>query len=326
MKQIWLYVLLLLLSLAFSPTCACADTNDEMVGTIRYAVRLLGIRHNSYLDDQGQKAGLSFGPAIGENYLNSYRAHLRPEEHTAENPCLHYMSWEEIAAQSLRDPELLRPCLEYGCTHTVVLTARSPLFEAGQSGLTGDGASALSHRIGYSYLRWNREYNCEGGWPASRVRATLNGKDERTDLTLAGEDCLTAANCLFSCFPPELRERIVPAAVVTDLSYDTKDRSNCVVTYDRLFLLSACEMHGSISRAKPGEGQHYEALCLQPSKTGSLQREYRFFSESGDTVWAWLRSSSDRTDVMNYTILGPGHRVDGVIYNHYALAPAFCLP
>ncbi len=310
-----------------SPAVGDAPTG-EALGVLRYAVCLYGIRHDACLGLGEERAGLSFGPAIGENYTQSFHAHVTQEAYREDretNLCLHWMSWEEIAEQSLRDPEVFRPCLEAGCTHAVELTARRPLFSGERFELTGDGASCLFYSLTPDYLCWNNDNDITGGYPASRIRATLNGRDAHTDPSLAGKQALSEEDCLFSCFPAELRERIVPKAVVSDLSFD-KESSECVTSYDRLFLFSARELYGELRRAKPSEGLAYEKSILRPATPASLDPAYRFFSEKGEVKWTWLRSASHLTDVMVYSITGAGHALDTMFFDQFALAPGFCLP
>ncbi len=319
------------------PAVAAAAAGDEQdnaetgkTWNDRYAVALYGIRHDEYVDENGEAAGtagLTFGPATGKYYLDRYRAHVKQkeyEENPQENICLHWMSWEEIAEQSLKDPTVFHDCLVYGCTHSVDLTLNSKLlYKDYTKKITGDGAGVLLDSVKRVYLRWNKSRNCSGGWPASQIRAVLNGVDEHTDLSVVAEQAnLSADECLFSCFPEELRERIAAKVVVSDLCNDSST-PNCVTTYDKLWLFSASELYGGVSRV---EGEPYERNELIRRHKAGFGGGYIMHSEKGSDTWAWVRSVSGLSEVLNRHIYAGGHWTADGQHSVFGLAPGFCLP
>lgn len=324
-------LLLALLPALLSPAARAEEADrDKRSWNVRYAVCIYGIRQDRYENCGRKRAGLTFGPATGESWADSYRAHVsqtRYDKDPVKNRCLHWMSWAEIIAQCAEDPTVFQCCMEYGCTHAVELCLNDTLLEEDCSFISGDGAGALLNCLKPGFRCWNQGGDIRGGWPACRMRAVLNGADERTDGYVAGEDfLLEPEESLFSCFPEELRESIVPKAVVSDLAYDLK-KGRPVTTYDKLWLFSAIEIHGNgFPLAKRTEGSQYQRNVLRPCKPSTLPDEYRMFSEHGGILWAWLRSASDPLDVMNYHIFGGGHGVNGEFFNFYGVAPGFCLP
>ena len=293
----------------------------------RYAVSLYGIRHDDYRDSAGKKAGLTFGPATGTKYLDGACAHVERADYARDpsaNCCLHWMSWEEIAEQSLKDPTVFQPCLEYGCTHSVDIVLNDTLlYKDYSAGLTGDGATILDE-LKQEYTRWCSRNGCPGGWPASRVRAVLNGADEYSDPLSVGEEyLLSPQECIFAGFPAELQARIVPKTVVSDLNFDG-DTADPVTTYDRLWLFSAYEVYGIGSSV---EGTPYERNVLLRDKRATFGNGYLMYSEKGNEAWAWFRSMSDRVEVYTCHIFGGGgHTTGSGNYKYYALTPGFCLP
>lgn len=298
----------------------------------RYAVALYGIRQDEILTADGEAtstatAGLTFGPATDRCFNDSYRAHVTEEEYLEdpeENLCLHWMSWEEIAGQSLRDPTAFQACLEYGCTHGVDLRLNERLLARDWSGkITGDGAGALLEGLKRGFLSWNGGYAHADGWPACRARAVLNGADERANEKEVGADfMLPPEESLFSCFPEALRQRIAPKAVVTNLNHENGE-PDCVTTYDKLWLFSKSELY---STRNPTEGELYQRSQLMFSKQAAFRGSYVMYSESGSEAYAWLRSIAPLTEVLNRHIFGGGHRTGSGFYNAFALTPGFCLP
>ena len=287
---------------------------------------LYGIRHDQYQNgDESGTAGLTFGPASGKPYLNRYRAHVTEQEYeeaSEENLCLHWMTWEEIADQSLKDPSVFHDCLVYGCTHAVDLMLNDTLLYKDRSSIiTGDGASGLLDGLKADYLSYSTGGLRTGGGPACRSRVVLNGADDYSEPRIVGEKCLLSAkNCLFSCFPETLQERIVAKVVVSDLGNDTP-YTQCVTTQDKLWLFSSRELYG----VQSAEGEPYERNVLLRSGEAKFGG-YGMFSEKGNEAWAWFRSISGLSEVLNCHIYGGGHRTPGGNFKYYSLAPGFCLP
>lgn len=298
----------------------------------RYAVALYGIRHDQYVNHDGEAtgpAGLTFGPATGKKYLEKYRSHVTLEEYEedrVENICLHWMTWEEIAGQSLKDPTVFHDCLVHGCTHAVDLTLNSTLLKEDYSSrITGDGVGAILDGVKRCYLCWDNKLTNSGGWPACRARAVLNGADELTDPNAAGEEfLLSTEECLFSCFPEELQHLIVAKVVVSDLGNDKpKNEQECVTTCDKLWFFSASEFYGGPIQV---EGKPYERPALVRSQEAGFGGRYTMYCEEGNEVQSWLRSISALSEVTNQHVYGGGHWTASGYYNHFGLDPGFCLP
>ena len=298
----------------------------------RYAVALYGIQHDKYVDQNGKTAGtagLTFGPATGKSYLDKYRSHVTLEEYEEdpeENICLHWMTWEEIVDQSLKDPTVFHDCLVHGCTHAVDLTLNSTLLSKDYSSkITGDGVGAILNGVKQCYRCWDNKLTNSGGWPACRARAVLNGADEMTNPKAAGEDYLIRADeCLFSCFPEDLQSLIVPKIVVSDLGNDRPIMErDCITTYDKLWFFSASEFYGGLSHV---EGEPYERTELIRLSQAGFGGRYTMYCEEGNEVQSWLRSISALSEVTNQHVYGGGHWTNSGYYNHFGLDPGFCLP
>ena len=96
-----------------------------------------------------------------------------------------------------------------------------------------------------------------------------------------------------------------------------------MTTYDRLWLFSASELYGGRSRA---EGDLYERAKLILSRKAGFSNGFMMYSEKGNEAWAWLRSISGLDEVIYNHIYGGGHKTEAGYYNHFGLAPGFCLP
>ena len=334
--RVFIIGLIFVTAFLFVPVSAFAEntspTTEGQHWNDRYAVALYGIRHDRYVDQNGKEAGtagLTFGPATGKNYLETYRSHVAQEEYKedpVENICLHWMTWEEIAEQSLKDPTVFHDCLVFGCTHAVDLTLNSTLLKKDYSfKITGDGAGAILDGVKRCYLCWDNKLINSGGWPACRARAVLNGADEMTDPKAAGEEyLLRAEECLFSCFPEDLQRLIAAKIVVSDLGNDkpTKE-TECVITYDKLWFFSASEFYGGPSHI---EGEPYERPALIRSLQAGFGGRYTMYCEEENEVQSWLRSISALSEVTNQHVYGSGHWTPSGYYNHFGLDPGFCLP
>lgn len=266
-------------------------------GNAKYAVALYGI------DQDTEKMGggtythtMTFGPATGGDYVTTSKAaHIALSAETDSDKCIHNHSWNEVIAFCKTNPHVFDKCVEAGCTKTVNLDINDTLKGGGWkddylSKETGDGPSLLFNELHDEFRIWQpgtesgELYECgdnTGGYPASRIRAVLNGYDwtsdsshgNTTDLTRAnqkyvytrsdesagnntGWDGRTADladistvmsdNCLLSCFPENLQKAIVPKAVRSDTVYDDITGNN-VTTWDKLWLFSGKEIYGASS-------------------------------------------------------------------------------
>ncbi len=296
---------------------------------VKYAVTLWGINQDK--DKYGNTLGLTFGPATGADYTDSYQAHLTESEYeSGENGiCLHWMSWTEIAAQSEEDPTAFQECLENGCTHAVNIKLNTSLYQNSYKDMmnNGDGAGVLLNSIASQYRRWNSANENTGGWPASQIRAVLNGSDKQTGDN--ADDALSYSDCLLSCFPKDLQNVIVPKAVKSDTVYDSEEERNVKTTYDKLWLFSGAEVYmesgGNNNVIRTNEGQIYArstALGISTSDYAALAS----YDETGTRNDWRLRSLYRSSPTYIYQVAGNGSWTYGACTtNTYGFAPGFCL-
>lgn len=318
--------------------------NWKLKPDVKYAVSIYGINQDSYEGGGSDKAGLTFGPATGASYISSYKSHTP----SPGQMCMHDMTWDAIAAQSIKDPTVFQECMANGCTHAVELTLNSTIKGSFYPDMSGDGAGILYNSINLNYRRWNGQ-NSEivdanamygsnaGGWPASRVRATLNGADALTDSILVNPDTTTGYagnnyicntdNCLFSCFPAELQSAIVAKAVKSDIVYNDLNGNN-QTTYDKLWLFSGKEVYGDSgnnnSVIRPNEGTLYKRQSLM----GITSRNYagmKGYYEIGSASFWWLCSASPSGNVYAYSVSNSGDWYDDGVNSSYGLSPGFSL-
>ncbi len=297
---------------------------------VKYAVCVYGIQQD--VDENGETLGLTFGPATGASYINTYKAHVDYDEFNdpqEEHFCIHWMSWEEIIEQCAEDPTVFEDCLESGCTHAVDLMVNSTLLATDNTGQMddGDGAGYLYNSINSNYRMWNSSDYNTGGWPASQVRAVFNGKDDQTGsyATYA----LDASVCLFSCFPSVLQDAIAAKAVKSDTVYNSQTEADNKTTYDKLWLFSGKELYadsGSNNDAiRTYEGELYQrstALGITTSNYGGLKN----YNETGGNSYWWLRSPLTSHNGYVYYVYASGDWYNTNARSTYnGLAPGFCL-
>ena len=315
--------------------------------TVKYAVSIFGIKADK--DQSGNQIPLTFGPATGVDYTKTYKACDGTSEGSPGN-CLHWMTWEQIIAQAKKNPEVFQGCLKNGCTHSVELNITSKIAGTSYQGKMddGDGAGVLYNSIASNYRKWNNDNLNYGGWPASRIRAVLNGSDEYTadgtsvsseskiyyngDNDVAGTDMegFTSADALISAFPEELQEAIVPRAVVSDTKYnDYTDTDYTFTTYDKLWLFSGAEVYqdsGSNNEViRTNEGTPY-SRTTELNITTSSYAGNKSYNELGSANTWWLRSPirSFYNAVYGVDASGDWGRDDA--YNAtLGLAPGFCI-
>ena len=168
---------------------------------VKYAVSVYGIKEDTYQDENGVigTAGLTFGPATGKSYINTYKSHTPTGVTSTGNAhrCIHADSWKTIAEWSKKDPYVYEQCLDGGgsgesCTKAVPLTLTDKLkpSQAQTSpSLDGDGTGMLRYSIAFTYLQWNHQKSSyfdssdsqytygtnAGGWQDSVIRNMLTG-------------------------------------------------------------------------------------------------------------------------------------------------------
>lgn len=297
---------------------------------MKYAVAIYGICVDQL---ESGKAGLTFGPALGENYVQSSKSHEPSGTTMLENAhrCVHNDNWKTIIEWNKKDPYVYEQCIKAGCTHSVELSKNTtttilseqfdPIIE------TGDGPSDLYYELVtnngscYENLRWHPnggQYGTnKGGWGASRIRAMLNGADALTDIEKnsysfrASSDVNKSAgiytpdNCLFATFPKELQEAIGARRVKYDSVYNQKNEENLGTTYDKLWLFSSNEVADKILTDSwyehPLEGTVYEKFKDTVEYNDDGRRSVVVYSKTGNHIGnfsgtPWLRSSYGSND------------------------------
>lgn len=132
---------------------------------MKYAVAIYGICVDEL---ESGKAGLTFGPALGESYVQKSKSH-NPSGTTEignnAHRCVHNDNWKTIIEWNKIDPYVYEQCIEKGCTHSVALSKNTtttilseqfdPIME------TGDGPSTLYYELVtnkgtcFENLRWH---------------------------------------------------------------------------------------------------------------------------------------------------------------------------
>ena len=236
-----------------------------------YAVALYGIGVDK--DDKGNTMGLTFGPALGKNYINSFVSHTVDEAGNITGAgagttstgnayrCIHQDSWETIVYWNNLDPYVYEKCIANGCTHSVELdpsTTTTVLNKEFIASYTGDGPSVLQNELLEENRLWTSVGNSTGGYAASRVRAMLNGADEKTEKKTTGSinsaSIYTENNCLLAAFPQVLQDAIGKRATKYRLKLGSATPGT---VYDKLWLFSPNELFETVDTyACPEEGLH----------------------------------------------------------------------
>lgn len=286
----------------------------------RYAVAIYGIEVDK--DKSGNAMGLTFGPALGANYVNSYKSHT-PTGTTASgnsHRCVHNDDWTTIISWNKKDPYVYEQCIAEGCTHSVILTKNisTSVLSTTQVNYTGDGPSVLYSEVSDSVWHsstLNKYYgSIDGGWAASRMRAILNGKDSYTDTTYDNRATnYTSYNCLLKTFPVELQNAI---------GYRTTTSVRSETTYDKLWLFSIRELGYTDSFSYPGDGKVYEKFSGTTSDT--MRIGYCNFSIPPNIFWSRTPGSIARNGVRGVK-LSSGANSAAVPNGSQGIAPGFSL-
>lgn len=334
----------------------------------KYAVQIYVI--NQDVDADGNTLGLTFGPAVGANYNNSYVTHEYEEtsegsgeyyvkiithsvaangsETTSsayltdsgsnnvtrsqaqvdarENISLHDMTWAEIKA--VQDKTVFEDCMLCGDTKSVSLTLNSTIASGSVYNQYGDGAGMLYNTISnnsYYYTRWNpsqsqnsyvgtgvtldsneKNYGSNarnaGGYSVSHIRATLIGKNAKTNEGYAGDVNLTSDTCLYSCIESDLQAVITPKKIkyVTGTSASSYTLNDDIA--DSIWLFSDREMYGTgqysgnTTEGLGASGDGYNKFGNTESKyyissyNVSANTNRVAYTEAGSTNYWWLRS------------------------------------
>lgn len=298
--------------------------NDDMYDSqtmAKYAVSLYDIGVDK--DENHDTMGLTFGPALGDNYNNSFVAHTVDQEgHILGKDagftdngnafrCIHHDSWEEIIFWNFKDPHVYDKCIKNKCTHSVYLdkTKSTSLFDYDFiNDSTGDGPGTLVHTLNYQKDSSNRRWYSSGekmvGWGSSRIRALLNGPDSNTitaNNNYSSDTVLNAlvydgTNNLINAFPDILRAAIGKREVLYDSSTTEISENKVYSTNDKLWLLSINEI--DYSNGHPFEAfDSYKRFKL----TGTSSTNLNAYHEKDNTNSFWTRSvGSYQTQVYYY--------------------------
>ena len=193
----------------------------------KYAVQIYGIYEDE--DASGNKLGLTFGPAVGENYNNTYITHkyndngdgtytLVRVKHTVSSTGsetesdevmsvtrtasekekydinMHNMSWAEIAA--VTDKTKFTDCMLCGDTKSVKIALNNSLSTGSAYNQYGDGAGMLYNTVTANYRRWNPSSSqnaaaTNGGSYGSNARNAGGYSTSHMRATLIGENTKT---------------------------------------------------------------------------------------------------------------------------------------
>lgn len=326
---------------------------------MKYAVAIYGICVDQL---ESGEAGLTFGPALGENYVQSFKSH-EPGGITTlgnEHRCVHNDDWNKIIEWNKKDPYVYEQCIKEGCTHSVVLSKNTTttILEEKFNSIkeTGDGPSTLYYELVtenqngacFENLRWHPNGGTEGtntdGGGATRIRAMLNGADDLTDKgennysKYASSDVNKSANiytpynCLFATFPQELQAAIGKRKVKYDSVNNQKNEDNLKTTNDKLWLFSSNEVADMISYSvynHPLEGSVYKKFKYTFDSVEHERRPYRLYSTStgntyGAMFGAWLRSSHESLNQKALT-LNNGALSYSNAYSTYGVSVGFTL-
>ena len=363
-------------------TLPAVNTTPEYTltaGSMRYAVQVYGIEADEVTDTaqtydsstwhvtstpQTETAGLTFGPAVGADYTQTYKSHTPTGTTASGNPhrCIHNDSWETIITCNNIDPYVYEQCIDEECTHAIELnksattTVMNSSFDTSLE--TGDGPGNLYYELApsdiYENLRWNpattsgnSTYGTNyGGWGATRIRAMLNGADALTDTTTAhassassdinkSASVYTSTNNLLAAFPAELRNAIGYRETKYDSVYNSKTDANLRTSYDRLWLLSPNEIwttsqNTTSSYNHPLEGTQYERFSGKTTtSTSDNDATVAYCIEEGDASysdWWWLRSSYSNNGCYALSVDSDGYvSIDRAYYRGGGVAPCFSL-
>ena len=353
----------------------------------KYAVQIYGINQDE--DSDGNPLGLTFGPATGADYNNSYVTHTYEETssgsgtyyvkivtHTLDasgnetlseeylykdggtttkvtrttaeknkyNINMHNMTWAEIAAIS--DKTAFLDCMLCGDTKSVALTLNSMLKPMYVFDQYGDGAGILD-AINFYYKKWNPDKGDNsyvgtgvtldsseqsfgsnarnaGGYSSSHIRATLVGKDSKTNEGYAGNVNLDSTNSLYTCIESDLQNVITAKKVkyVTGTSISNYNLNDDIS--DNIWLFSNRELYGTgdtsglTTEGIGTAGDGYDKFGNNESKyyissynnNAAISREG--YDEIGYAYTWWLRSP-----YINSTYGARDVRYDGTLNARY---------
>lgn len=291
---------------------------------VKYAVSVYKLLED--MDADGNWIGMSFGPATGGSYINTYKDHIP----SSGQMCMHHMTWDEIIAQSAADPNVFQECLENGCTHSVQLTITGQQLmkdAVSYPDMEGDGAGALYHSVNPLYRRWleptvngqNVSYGSEAEWPRSKIYATLNGKERCSEIeSYTGSDAVSIEGALISFLPDELKAALADRKV----SYYS---GTSYVSDDRLWLLNKEDLAGRESLLNYDEhGNAAEWWLRDTSYYRGFYLEYVNTEGNYSTIGnSWVETltneDNDMAIAFGFGLPGPSSE-GGIINSKYAVS------
>ena len=281
-----------------------------------------------------------------------------------ENISLHDMTWAEIKA--VQDKTVFEDCMLCGDTKSVSLTLNSTLASGSVYNQYGDGAGMLYNTVKSTtdayYRTWNPRQSQNayvgtgvtldsneisygsnarnaGGYSVSHIRATLIGKNAKTNEGYAGDVNLTSDTCLYSCIESDLQAVITPKKIkyVTGTGTSTSNYSLNDDIADSIWLFSDREMYGTgqysgnTTEGLGASGDGYNKFGNTESKyyissyNVSTNTNRVAYTEAGSTKDWWLRSPN-----LSYTYNVRYVRSSGSFnysraYYDYGLAFGFCI-
>lgn len=199
--------------------------------------------------------------------------------------------------------------------------------------------------VGISFSNTEQTYGSNaraaGGYSVSHIRATLIGKDSKTNISYAGDENLNETNSLYNCLPSNLKSVITAKKVkyVTGTSINSYSINDDIA--DKIWAFSQREMYGTArysGYAVEGlgdDGNGYSKFSNSDSKyyissyNDNAVAQRVCYSETNNTYYWWLRSP-----VLDYryyvmSVQGEGYFTSSYgtprSYSAIGLAFGFCI-
>lgn len=275
-----------------------------------------------------------------------------------ENINLHEMTWAEIA--SVSDKTVFEDCMLCGDTKSVSLTLNSTITSGRVYNQYGDGAGFLANTINYDYKMWNpsqsqnsyvgtgvtlssneTDYgsnaNNAGGYSSSHIRATLIGKNTKTNQGYAGDVNLSSDTCLYSCIEDDLQAVITPKKVkyVTKTSTSSytlnDDISDSIWLFSNRELYGTGEHSGNTTEGLGSSGEGYARFSNTESKyyissyNESANTNRVVYHETGSARSWYIRSTNLDYAGNLYYVYSNGDFSYGYPYDTKGLNFGFCI-
>ena len=328
-------------------------------GTTKYYVKIIT---HTYSDDTWKTSETYLLKEGKTSDTVTNRVTRTSEEKSVYDIDIHNMTWAEIAA--VKDKTVFTDCMLCGDTKSVKLSLNSTIGSGSVYNQYGDGAGMLYNTVKNEtahYKSWNPNKNLNayvgngvtldsnendygsnarnaGGYSVSHIRATLIGKNEKTNEGYAGNVNLTKETCLYSCIESDLQAVITPKKIkyVTGTGTSTGNYYLNDIA-DSIWLFSDREMYGTgqesgnTTEGLGASGDGYNKFGNTESKyyissyNANINTNRAAYTEAGSRYGWWLRSPS-----LNFTVSARYVYYDGKIYNERAyvyggLAFGFCI-